>query len=376
MASSLPGVQLKGKTVLNVFPAVEAGGAALSTLEIAAALRDAGARVLVVSSGGRLAAGLGAAHVCLPTDTKNPVGLWRNSARLTALIAREGVDLVHAHSPAPAWSAWVAARRAGVPFVTTFHSIYSVSNAAKRSYNRIVIRGDLVIAVSNFAAEHMKAIYDCPSSRIRVVHHGIDAAMFDPSAVPARKKASLRGAWRVREGARMVLLPGRFIRRKGHGVLIEAVRQLTLSDANLVAVFVGSDEGHETYRRELEEQAYGLSVRFVGHTDDMATAYAVSDVVVDPSVRPESFGLVLAEAGAMGLPVVSSNIGASREILCEGETGWLVQPSNPGALAAGIRQALAAAGPALAARARAHVLSCFTRERMWAETLAVYRELL
>ncbi len=221
--------------MLNVLPALEAGGAELSTLEIAAALRDAGARVLVVSSGGRLAAGLGAAHVCLPADTRNPIGLWRNSARLRALIAREVVDLVHAHSPAPAWSAWVAARRAGVPFVTTFHSIYGVSNAAKRAYNRIMIRGDLVIAVSNFAAEHMKAIYDCPSSRIRVVHHGIDAAMFDPSAVPARKKASLRGAWRVREGARVVLLPGRFTRRKGHGVLIEAVRQLTLSDANLVA---------------------------------------------------------------------------------------------------------------------------------------------
>ena len=362
--------------MLNVLPALEAGGDGFSTLEIAAALRDAGARVLVVSSGGRLAAGLGAAHVCLPASTKNPIGLWRNSAWLRALIAREGVDFVHAHSPAPAWSAWVAARRAGVPFVTTFHSIYSAGNAAKRAYNRIMTRGYLVIAVSNFAAEHMKAIYDCPSSRIRVVHHGIDAAMFDPSAVPARKKASLRAAWRVREGARVVLLPGRFTRRKGHGVLIEAVRQLTLRDANLVAVFVGSDEGHEGYRRELEEQAYGLPVRFVDHTDDIATAYAVSDVVADPSVRPESFGVMLAEASAMGLPAVSSNIGAAREILRQGETGWLVPPSNPGALADGIRQALAAAGPALAARARAHVLNCFTRERMWAETFAVYRELL
>ena len=376
MATPLPEVRLKNKTVLNVLPALEAGCAAFSTLDMVAALRDAGARVLVVSSGGRLAAGLGAAHVCLPTNTRNPIGLWRNSARLRALIAREGVDLVHAHSPAPAWSAWLAARRAGVPFVTTFHSICSASNAAKRAYNRIMTRGDLVIADSNFAAEHMKATYDCPPSRIRVVHHGIDVAMFDPSAVPARKKAALRAAWRVREEARVVLLPGRFTHRKGHGVLIEAVRQLTLSDANLVAVFVGSDEGHEAYRRELEEQAYGLSVRFFGHTDDMATAYAVSDVVADPSVRPGSFGLVLAEAGAMGLPVVSSNIGSAREILREGDTGWLAQPGNPGAFAAGIRQALAAAGPALTARARAHVLSCFTRERMWADTLAVYRELL
>ena len=174
----------------------------------------------------------------------------------------------------------------------------------------------------------------------------------------------------------MVLIPGRFAPHKGHEVLIEAVRQLTIRDANLVAVFVGSDEGHEGYRRGLEEQAYGLPVRFVDHTDDMAAAYAVSDVVAVPSVRPESFGLVLTEANAMGLPVVTSNIGAAHEILRQRETGWLVPPGNPGALADGIRQALAAAGPALGARARAHVLSCFTRERMWAETLTVYRELL
>ena len=374
MESSRAGTELQGKTVLQVLPALEAGGAELGTLDVAAALRGAGARVLVASSGGRMAAGLGADHVRLPVDTKNPIGLWRNSGRLETLIAREGVSLVHAHSRAPAWSARAAARRARVPFVTTVHGAYSAGSAAKRAYNRIMASGDRVIAVSDFIAEHVEELYGCPRDRVRVVHQGIDAAAFDPSAVRAQEKVKLRTAWGIPEGALVVLLPGRLTRLKGHGVLIEAMRRL--ADMNLVAVFIGSDRSREAYRRELESLAEGLPARFLDHTDNMAVAYAASDVVVSASIRPESFGRVLAEAGAMGLPVVSSDLGAAREIVRHGETGWLVPPGDPAALAEGIRKALFAAGTALAARARAHVLAHFTQDLMSAKTLAVYRELL
>ncbi len=366
--------RLKGKTILQVLPALEAGGVERGALEIAAALREAGARALVVSSGGRMAASLGADHIVLPVHTKNPAGLWRNAARLEALIAREGVDLIHARSRAPAWSARSAARRAGVPFATTFHGAYGARSAAKRAWNRIMVRGDLVIAVSDFIAAHMQEVYRCPPARIRVVHRGIDAAAFDPAAVPPRERAAVRAAWAVPEGARVVLLPGRLTRLKGHAVLIEAMR--LLADRNLVAVFAGSDRDRDAYRQELEARARGLAVRFAGHVDNVAAAYAASDVAVSASIHPESFGRVLAEAGAMGLPVVATDHGGAREIVLRGQTGWLVPPSDPAALAEGIRSALAAADPALAERARAHMLAHFTLARMCAGTLAVYGELL
>ena len=366
--------RLKGKTILQVLPALEAGGVERGTLEIAAALREAGARALVVSSGGRMASGLGADHVALPVRTKNPVGLWRNAARLKALIAQEGVDLVHARSRAPAWSARSAARRAGVPFVTTFHGAYGARSAVKRAWNRIMVRGDRVIAVSDFISAHIREIYRCPPGRIRVVHEGIDAAAFDPARVPLREKPALRAAWGVPEDSRVVLLPGRLTRLKGHAVAIEAMRLLT--DLKLVAVFVGFDRDRDAYRRELEAQARGLPVRFAGHSDDMAAVFSASDVAVSASVQPESFGRVIAEAGAMGLPVVASDHGGAREIVLQGETGWLVPPEDPAALAEGIRTALAAAGPALAERARTHVLVNFTQAEMCGNTLAVYAELL
>lgn len=362
------------KTVLQVLPALEAGGAEHNALEIAGALRDAGARALVASAGGRMAASLGADHIRLPLDTKNPFALWRNSSRLSALIADERVDLVHAHSRAPAWSAWFAARRRGKPVVTTVHGLYGAGCAVKRVYNRSMLRGDRVIAVSRFVAEHIGAVYRFPEERTRVVHQGIDTAIFDPRAVPADIKGPVRAAWGVPDGFRVVLLPARVARRKGHAVLIEAMREL--AGENVTAVFVGSDAGHRAYRRQLEAMAGNLSVLFIGHRDDMAAVYAATDVVVVPSVRPEPFGRVLAEAGAMGLPVVAAGHGAAPEIVVHGETGWLVAPGDPAALAGGIRLALSAAGRAFSARARAHIAGRFTRAKMCAATLAVYGELI
>ena len=374
MASYFPTDSLEGKTILQVLPALRGGGVEHNTLEIAAALRDVGARVLVASAGGHMAASLGMDHICLPLETKDPLVLWHNSTRLRALIAEEGVDLVHAHSRAPAWSALIAARHRRKPFVTTFHGAYGAGNAVKRAYNRVMLRGDRVIAPSNFVAEHVRAVYGCLETRIRVVPQGIDTTTFDASAVPADINIPVRAAWGIADGVRVVLLPGRLTRLKGHAVLIEAMREL--ADQNITAVFVGSDAGHGAYRRELEALAGNLDVRFIGHRDDMAATYAASDVVVLPSVRPESFGRVLAEAGAMGLPVVATGHGAAQEIVVHGETGWLVAPADPPALANGIRMALAEAGPALAARARSHVEGRFTLAKMRAGTLAVYGELI
>ena len=365
---------MKGRTVLQVLPALQAGGAESNARDIAAGLRDIGARALVASAGGRMVPSLGADHLCLPLDTKNPIALWRNAHRLTALIEDEGVDLVHAHSRAPAWSAWLAARDRGKPFVTTFHGIYGAGNAAKRAYNRIMLRGARVIAVSEFVAEHIRAVYRCPEACIRVVHQGVDTARFDSRAA-AGSRAAVHASWGgMADGVRVLLLPGRLTRLKGHAVLIEAMR--LLADDHLTAVFVGSETGRGAYRRELETLARGLDVRFVGHRDDMVTAYAASDVVVSASVRPESFGRVLAEAGAMGKPVVAPDHGGAPEIVVNEETGWLVTPADPQALADGIRMALAVDGPALAARARAHIESRFTLAEMCAKTLAVYGELI
>ena len=369
---------LEGKTVLQVLPALGIGGVERGTIEISEALAAEGARGLVASAPGGMADGLGDRHVPLPLATKNPIRVWRNMRRLAGIVAEEGVDLIHARSRAPAWSAWGAATGTGVRFVTTVHGLYGAGSAAKRAYNRVMTRGERVIAVSNHVAEHVGRVYACPAERIRVVHRGVDGTLFDPASVGPGRVAALRTAWDVPESACVVLLPARLTRWKGQLVLIGAMRELARAGriSECVAVLAGPDPGRGGYRRELEDAAAGLPVRVVGPVDDMAAAYAASAVVVSPSTDPEAFGRTIAEAGAMGRPCVASAHGGAREIVVDGVTGRLVPPGDPEALAGGIAWALGNAGPALAAAARGHVLRNFTRERMRRETLAVYAELL
>jgi glycosyltransferase involved in cell wall biosynthesis len=111
----------------------------------------------------------------------------------------------------------------------------------------------------------------------------------------------------------------------------------------------------------------------------MAAAYMLADVVVSASTDPEAFGRVVAEAQAMGRPVVAPDHGGAPEILVPGETGWLFRPGDSDGLAEALRKALAldpVARDDLAGHAIAHVNDRFTKERMCAATLDVYEEVL
>ena len=124
--------------ILQVVPALETGGAERTTVDVARAVVAAGGRAIVASRGGRMVAELavcGAEHVDMAVHSKNPVVMGLNVERLARLIQREGVGLVHARSRAPAWSALAAARRATVPFVTTYHSRVHEKPRLKVFYN-------------------------------------------------------------------------------------------------------------------------------------------------------------------------------------------------------------------------------------------------
>jgi len=370
--------------VLQVLPALGTGGAERSAVEITQAVALAGGVPLVTSAGGPLVAAVeraGGRHIALPLDTRNPFAIWRNAARLAALIRAEGVALIHARSRAPAWSAWFAARRTGVHFVTTYHGVYGEDLPFKRAYNAVMAKGEIVIAASRYVARLVAERHGVPESRLRVIPRGVDPVAFDPNAVAPDRLARLAAAWRVPDGMHTVVLPGRLTSWKGHEVLLRALALLPRRD--VCAVLVGSDQGRAHYSKRLEALAHSLGiaarVRMVGECADMAAAYTLSDVVVHASVRPEAFGRVVIEAQAMGRPVIASDLGGPVETVEHGVTGWRVPPGDPAALAAAIAEALALDGEAraaLAARARASVLRNATTRAMQEATLDAYEAVL
>jgi glycosyltransferase involved in cell wall biosynthesis len=370
--------------ILQVVPELAIGGAERATIDMARAVIEAGGRAIVVAQDGELAPNLlrtKADLVTLPVASKNPLTIRRNIRRLSRLIRSEGVDLIHARSRAPAWSAYRAARRTGCPFVTTFHAPYNFSNRFKKHYNSVMARGDRVIAISEFIAHHVTENYGVGDDRLRVVPRGIDIVDFDPAAVSTERVANLSSRWNLPDGKPVVMLPGRLARWKGHMVMVDAMAELAGRDALCLMVGVGS--GRDGLYRELEQtiRARGLEtmVVLIDVCTDMAAAYRLADVVVSASIEPEGFGRIAVEGQAMGVPVVATAHGGALETVIEGVTGWLVPPDDPRALAEGIRTALSLGTEARvrqAALARARVAERFTKARMCADTLAVYRELI
>src|SRR6185437_11622227 len=124
--------------VLQVLPSLITGGVERGTVEITQAIAEAEATALVASAGGPMVVQVqraGGTHITLPLKTKNPWRIWRNASSIAALIRDRKVSLVHARSRGPAWSAWLACQRTGVPFVTTYHGTYDESFPLKRQYN-------------------------------------------------------------------------------------------------------------------------------------------------------------------------------------------------------------------------------------------------
>lgn len=371
-------------TVMQVVPAMVTGGVERGTVEVAEAIVQAGGRALVVSSGGPMVHELtrvGADHITLPVHTKNFFKMRKNAARLAQLIEEESVDLVHARSRAPAWSAYWACKRAKTPFVTTFHGTYSCGNVFKRWYNSVMTKGERVIAISSFIAGHMRQIYGVKRDIIRQIHRGVDLFRFDPEKVTAERLVKLATQWNIPDGVPVIMLPGRLTRWKGQLVFIDAIAQLGRRD--ICCLLVGSDQGRHEFHKELENRIkhHKLEgvVTLVDQCNDMPTAYKLSDIVVSASTDPEAFGRVACEAQAMGRPVVATNHGGARETVIEGKTGWLCEPSDVDSMTKALAKGLALTHEQreeMAERAVQHIRDHFTKEAMCAKTLEVYNEVL
>ncbi len=385
---------LAGRTILQIIPTLDAGGAERTTLDIAEGLARIGARALIASEGGRLVGELqakGGVWLPFPAADKKPWRMAMNIRQLSRLCAVEKVDIVHARSRAPAWVALAATRGLKLPFVTTYHGSYNSRSAIKTLYNSVMARGDVVIANSHFTADLIARNHPFARPRLRVIHRGTDLSAYSPTAVAPERVQKLRADWGVEPHQRIVLLPGRLTAWKGQEVLIAAAKRLVeggLRDA--VFILAGDPQGRDDFVKKLDtliiQGALEPYVKRVGHCTDMPAAYLAASVVTVPSTDPEAFGRVAVEAQAMGVPVVVSDHGAVPETVLAppqaqpfSRTGWRVKPGDAAELAEGIAEALAlrpSQRDALAVRARAHVEAHFSLERMVDQTLDVYAALL
>ncbi len=390
MSSPLPPLaSLKNKTILQVVPEMATGGVERTTVEVASAIIEAGGRALVFSAGGRLVQELeaqGAKHIHGDANSKNPWTVFvSNVSKLVQIIEKEQVDIVHARSRAPAWSALLAARRTRTPFVTTYHGIYNAKSGLKRWYNSVMARGDLVIANSGYTRDHVLEAHKIDPDKIEVIYRGVDVDAFDPQNVSDKRKQELASQWGVSRHCPRprAILPARLTAWKGQKVILEALGHLKRAGVEIDCLMVGDSQGRDSYQAELAQEIRRLGleghVHMVGHCNDMPAAFSLADFAVTPSIEPEAFGRTAAEAQAMGLPVIASDLGAARETVEDGVTGFLSSAGDGKALADCIGRLLAlspAEKAAMGAAGAMRVRSRFTTRALQAATVSLYQRLV
>ena len=303
---------------------MDAGGVERGAYDIATALQKSeGESFLACEPGGRYIPKLKEAGVTVlegPIASKNPLQIWENRRQLCEWIRYYNIDVIHVRSRAPAWSVWWSALKTQCPWVTTYHGVYTSDYAAKRLYNSVMVRANRVIVPSTWVERHIHQVYPWVTrSKISLIFRGVDTENFTPRSRGNHQDLRFGYGWKAEDI--VLLCVGRMTRLKGLAFLLSVLRHLPNS---VKLLWVGSvPPTHEYMLKESMAEFQGR-FRWHDHTSDIQQFYAMCDAVVSPSLRPESFGRTIAEAGAMGRCVFASDHGGAQDIILPGKTGWLL----------------------------------------------------
>ena len=380
----------KNKRILQIIPNMEIGGAERTVLEITSFLKDAEFSSLVLTSGGKLIGELEKENIeviKLKIDKKNPYSIIKNFFLFIKIFREKKIDLVHVRSRAPAWSAIFAAKKIGIPVLTTWHGHVSNSSFIKKIYNSIMLKGDAVIANSAYTAERISKIYNIDLNKIDIISRGVNVESFEGSKFSNTEISNMKKIWSVDDNKIIILFPARLTRWKGHLVTIEAINLLKKEKFfdHVIFLFAGEKAGAENYIKKLNSiiTKFKLqeNIKLVERIENMPLAYHASDVVLSPSIEPEPFGRIPIEAQAAGKTIIASDHGAVKDTIKNGNnfTGFKVKPNDPQALSIAIKQSIIMDKKDLTKmheRAISNVKNNFSLENMCKKTLEVYKRLL
>jgi glycosyltransferase involved in cell wall biosynthesis len=307
-------------------------------------------------------------------DLKTPAQL----RRFAEVLRRHRVDVLHTHDFYTNVFGMVAGVIAGVPVRIASRRELDYFTPRQRRVERWAYRAaHVVVANCDRLRERLEA-EGVARGRTATLYNGVDPERVTPppgfSPAAARRALGLP----VDAGAPVVTMVANLRHeRKNHGVFLEAAHRIRQSFPGAVFVLAGEGPLEGPLRERARQLGLAAHVVFTGRCDDVASLLAVSDVCVLSS-ETEGFSNAVLEYMAAGRPVVATDVGGTREAVVDGETGYLVPPGDPSALARPILRLLRA--PELARRmgesGRRRVRSTFTAERQCEEAEALYDRLL
>ncbi len=359
--------------IVQLLPELNEGGVERGTVELSRELVKLGHESIVISAGGKLEEQVkkeGGTHITFDVCSKNPLTAPFRIAKLRKILSGLKPDILHARSRVPAWLTYLANKKLHIPFVTTVHGFNSVS-----PYSAIMTKGDRVICVSGAIKDYIQKYYHTEKKKISVIPRGIDLEKFNPQNLDQTCIEEFKKAYHL-EKRRVITTVGRITQLKDHQTFIRAIALLKKDDPKIAGLIVGGiREDKQEYFHSLEDLVKELGLEeniiFAGSQSRVAEIYALSDVVVSSSKKPESFGRSVAEALALNTPVVATNHGGVLDIIVEGKNGFFYSVGDGESLAKLILKSRA-----LKFDGYNYITHNFSLENMVEKTIAVYEGLL
>jgi glycosyltransferase involved in cell wall biosynthesis len=374
--------------VLHLIPSLGSGGGAEQVLlQLLPALRRAGVEASVAALWGpnELQAPLEVLGVpvrSLGLDPTRPWNLARGAWEVRRLLEDVRPDVTHAHLYFGALHASAQPPRLTGSRVLTFHNVdyelypaRSAPELLRKALHRLAMsRFSGFIAVSETVREHYRLELGVQGAK--VIPNALDLPALAQTSNPSSRARERMG---LEDQRPLVLLPGRLVRQKGHACALRASEALWSKGMNFLLAFAGRGPLQDELQATVARSPFKDRVRFLGVLDhqQFLEVMRAADVVIMPSTH-EGFGIVGAEAMALGRALIASDIGPLRELVLNQQTGVLVPPEQPALWARAIGELLedSALRSRLGGAATAAARSRFGSDRIAAATLEVYRAAL
>lgn len=358
--------------IVQVIPELNEGGVERGVVELNREFVKKGIESFVISAGGKLENQInldGGNHIKFDVCSKNIFTAFRRVKGLKKILKEIKPDIIHVRSRVPAWLVYFANKSLNIKVVSTVHGFNSVG-----FYSSIMQKADAVICVSNSIKEYIQKHYQTSENKITVIPRGIDLELFNPKNVDETFIENFKKEFNLKDKF-IVSSVGRVTQLKDYETFIKAIMLVKKEIPNIVGLIVGgvrSDK--EDYLNSLKILVKELNLEeniiFTGSQSRIEQIYALSDVIISSSKKPESFGRAVAEAICMNKPVIATNHGGVKDIIIENVNGFFFEVGDDKKLADNILKSRT-----LKFDGYSYISNNFSLENMVNKTLEVYRNL-
>ena len=359
--------------ILQLLPELNEGGVERGVVELNREFVKKEIESFVISKGGKLENQInldGGTFIKFDVCSKNIFTAFRRVNALKKILKEIKPDIIHVRSRVPAWLVYFANKSLKIKVVSTVHGFNSVG-----FYSSIMQKADAVICVSNSIKEYIQKHYQTNESKITVIPRGIDLELFNPKNIDETFIENFKKEFNLNDKF-IVSSVGRVTQLKDYETFIKAIMLVKEEIPNIVGLIVGgvrSDK--EDYLNSLKSLIKELNLEeniiFTGSQSKIEQIYALSDVVISSSKKPESFGRAVAEAICMNKPVIATNHGGVKDIIIENINGFFFEVGDNKGLAKKIIKA-----KELSFDGYNYISNNFSLENMLDKTIEVYERVL